>query len=115
MRFLDIFVGQGLLEQACRVKLNYFNAFSTGICGGEVWKASVVGERVCSSLGGAWRFSKNIEAGGLARARNHKICSLARISLPCGAAVGIWNCHMACKDIASNILVARPIGVGQIV
>ena len=71
MRFFDIFVGQGLLEQACQVKLNYFNVFATGFCGGELWEASVVGERSCSSLGGAWRFFKNIQAGGLPRAGNH--------------------------------------------
>ena len=53
MRFFNILVGQGLLEQACRVKLNYFNVFATGFCGGEVWEASAVGERACSSLGGA--------------------------------------------------------------
>ncbi len=108
-------LGRGLLEQACQAKLNYFNAFATGFCGGEVWEASVVGERVCSSLGGAWQFFKNIEAGGPPRAQNHKISSLARISLLCGAAVGIWKCHMACRDTTSNIVVARAICAGQIV
>ena len=44
-----------------------------------------------------------------------KICSLARISLLCGAAGGIWNCHMACRDATSNIVVAKTICAGQIV
>ena len=104
-----------MLEQACQIKLNFFNEFATGFCGGELWEAFVVGERSCSSLGGAWRFFKNIQAGGLPRGRNHEFFSLARISLLCGAAVGILNCHMACGDTTSNSVVAKAICAGQIV
>ena len=44
-----------------------------------------------------------------------KICSLARISLLCGAAGGICIYHMACRDTTSNSVVARTICTGQIV
>ena len=86
MRFFDIFVGQGLLEQVCQVTLNYFNVFATGFCGGGLWEASVVGERLCSSLCGVLRFSKNIQSGGLPRARNHQNSFASANFIACGAA-----------------------------
>ena len=89
MMIVIVLAQQSLLEQSSGAKINYSNIFAARCCAGGVWGRLCFAKSAVEVLGVHPKFACTLR---ILRANEVKIAqgsSLARISLPCGAAVVI--------------------------